>query len=69
MRTSLVEDALNKAAATRGSLDGAIFHSDHGSVYTSKDYARLCAQLKVTQSTVMVGKSADHDLAGSFTRP
>ena len=29
MRTSLVEDALNNAAATRGSLAGAIFHSDY----------------------------------------
>jgi transposase InsO family protein len=32
MRTGLVEDALNAAAATRGSLTGAIFHSDHGAV-------------------------------------
>ena len=32
MRTELVEDALNAAAATRGSLKGAVFHSDHGSV-------------------------------------
>ena len=32
MRTSLVADALKAAAATRGSLAGAIFHSDHGSV-------------------------------------
>ena len=32
MRTELVEDALKAAAATRGSLKGAIFHSDHGSV-------------------------------------
>ena len=32
MRTELVEDALNAAALTRGSLDGAVFHSDHGSV-------------------------------------
>ena len=32
MRTELVEDALKAAAATRGSLAGAIFHSDHGSV-------------------------------------
>ena len=35
MRTSLVEDALNAAAATRsstGGLAGAIFHSDHGAV-------------------------------------
>lgn len=37
MRTELVEDALNAAAATRGSLKGAIFHSDHGSVYCSRD--------------------------------
>ena len=36
MRTELVEDALNAAAATRGSLAGAIFHSDHGSVYTRR---------------------------------
>lgn len=32
MRTELVEDALKAATATRGSLTGAIFHSDHGSV-------------------------------------
>jgi len=66
MRTSLVEDALNAAAATRGSLAGAIFHSDHGSVYTSKDYARLCKSLGVTQSMGAVGSSADNALAESF---
>lgn len=37
MRTSLIQDTLNAAAATRGSLAGAIFHFDRGSVYTSKD--------------------------------
>lgn len=66
MRTSLVEDALQAAAATRGSLSGAIFHSDHGSVYTSKDYARLCAELGVTQSMGAVGSSADNALAEAF---
>ena len=69
MRTSLVEDALNDAAATRGissGLAGAIFHSDHGSVYTSKDYARLCGKLGVTQSMGAVGTSADNALAESF---
>lgn len=30
MRTELVADALRAAAATRGSLVGAVFHSDHG---------------------------------------
>lgn len=66
MRTELVEDALAAAAATRGSLTGAIFHSDHGSVYTSKDYATLCARLGVTQSMGAVGSSADNALAESF---
>jgi transposase InsO family protein len=68
MRTSLVEDALNAAAATRGTgeLAGAIFHSDHGSVYTSKDYAKLCKTLGVTQSMGAVGTSADNALAESF---
>lgn len=32
MRTSLVQDALLMAKGQRGSLRGAIFHSDHGSV-------------------------------------
>ncbi|GAB3922791.1 hypothetical protein GCM10029976_052100 [Kribbella albertanoniae] len=66
MRTELVENALKAAQATRGSLTGAIFHSDHGSVYTSKDYARLCAELGVTQSMGAVGTSADNSLAESF---
>jgi transposase InsO family protein len=66
MRTDLVRDALNAARATRGSLAGAVFHSDHGSTYTSKDYARLCADLGVTQSMGAVGSSADNALAESF---
>lgn len=66
MRTELVTDALTAAAATRGSLTGAIFHSDHGSVYTSKAYADLCAALGVRQSMGAVGTSADNALAESF---
>ena len=66
MRTELVEDALNAAASTRGRLTGAIFHSDHGSVYCSKDYAKLCTNLGVTQSMGAVGSSADNALAESF---
>lgn len=66
MRTELVEDALKAAAATRGSLKGAIFHSDHGSVYCSKAYAKLCKKLGVTQSMGAVGTSADNALAESF---
>ena len=66
MRTELVEDALKAANMTRGSLAGAVFHSDHGSVYTSKDYAKLCSRLGVTQSMGAVGSSADNALAESF---
>ena len=66
MRTELVEEALNVAAATRDSLKGAIFHSDHGSVYCSKAYAKLCRKLGVTQSMGAVGSSADNALAESF---
>ncbi|WAL39506.1 IS3 family transposase [Brevibacterium sp. BRM-1] len=65
MRTELVEDALRAAARDRGSLAGAVFHSDHGSVYTSKAYATLCEQLKVTQSMGAIGTSADNSLAES----
>lgn len=66
MRTELVTDALKAARLDRGSLKGAIFHSDHGSVYTSKDYAALCRAFGVTQSMGAVGSSADNALAESF---
>jgi transposase InsO family protein len=66
MRTDLVADALTAACDTRGGLAGAVFHSDHGSQYTSKDFAQLCASLGVTQSMGAVGTSADNALAESF---
>ena len=47
-------------------MAGAIFHSDHGSVYTSKDYAALCDRLGVTRSMGAVGSSADNAMAESF---
>ena len=66
MRTELVIDALTAAAATRGSLTGAVFHSDHGGQYTSRAYATLCARLGVIRSMGAVGSSADNALAESF---
>jgi transposase InsO family protein len=66
MRTDLVIDALTAAARTRGSLDGAIFHSDHGAQYTAKAFAEACAQAGVRQSMSAVGSSADNALAESF---
>ncbi|MFS0211153.1 IS3 family transposase [Corynebacterium striatum] len=66
MRVSLVIDALAHAHGVRGSLDGAIFHSNHGSVYTSQAFRDHCAQLGVRQSMGAVGTSADNALAESF---
>jgi transposase InsO family protein len=66
MRTELVADALRMAAATRGGLDGALFHSDHGAQYTSKEFADLCRELGVTQSMGAVGTSADNAACESF---
>jgi transposase InsO family protein len=66
MRTELVADALKHAAATRGHLTGAVFHSDHGAQYTSKEFADLCPELGVTQSMGAVGTSADNAACESF---
>jgi transposase InsO family protein len=41
MRTDLVTDALRMARDVRGSVTGAIFHSDHGAQYTSKQFAAV----------------------------
>ena len=57
---------MQEAKITRGTLTGAIFHSDHGSVYTSKAYAQRCSEFGVTQSMGAVGTSADNALAESF---
>ena len=66
MRTDLVTDALGAARDMRGSLAGAIFHTDHGAQYSAKAFAGLCQRLGVTQSMGAVGTSADNALAESF---
>ena len=62
-------EALNNACATRRSLAGSEFHSDHGSVYTSDEVQKTCRDLGVTQSMGSVGSvgtSADNAFAESF---
>ena len=67
MRTELVADALNMAAATRGgAVDGVVFHSDRGSQYTSADFGELCDQLGVVQSMGATGVCWDNAAAESF---
>jgi transposase InsO family protein len=65
MRTDLVTDALAAAERTRGSLAGAIMHTDHGAQYTSRAFADACRQ-GVRQSMSAIGSSADNALAESF---
>jgi transposase InsO family protein len=44
MRTDLVIDALHAAQRTRGSLVGAVFHSDHDSPNTVLERSRTPAE-------------------------
>ncbi|MFI8101291.1 IS3 family transposase [Streptomyces sp. NPDC086023] len=63
----LVVAALNMAAATRrGDVRGVIFHSDRGSEYTSRKFARACRQLGVTQSMGRVGSCFDNAVSEAF---
>jgi transposase InsO family protein len=66
MRTDLVVDALDAAERTRGSLAGAVLHTDHGAQYTSRAFADACHQVGVRQSMSAIGSSADNALAESF---
>lgn len=66
MRTELVIDALAAAERTRGSLKGAIMHTDHGAQYTSRAFADACHRAGVLQSMSAVGSSADNAAAESF---
>ncbi|MFB7076247.1 IS3 family transposase [Streptomyces sp. NPDC056308] len=66
MRTELVTDALAAAIRTRGSLAGAVIHTDHGAQYTSRAFADACRLADVRQSMSAVGSSADNAAAESF---
>ncbi|GAA1854739.1 hypothetical protein GCM10009751_09350 [Myceligenerans crystallogenes] len=66
MHDTLVIDALEAAARKRGSLAGAVFHSDNGRQYCSTDFVAAAARLGLTLSRGAVGTSADNALAESF---
>ncbi len=67
MRTELVADALEMAAAARGSeTAGIIFHGDRGSQYLSSDYRQLIAGLDIVQSVGRTGVCWDNAVAESF---
>ncbi|MFF1916928.1 IS3 family transposase [Streptomyces sp. NPDC058239] len=66
MRAELVTDALAAAIRTRGSLAGALMHTDHEAQYTSRAFADACRLAGVRQSMSAIGSSADNAAAESF---
>lgn len=66
MRTELVTTALSNAAATTHIVDGAVFHSDRGSVYTSEEYRGLVTDLRMRSSMGRTGVCWDNAMAESF---
>jgi transposase InsO family protein len=67
MRTELVADALTMAVATRGGdVAGVVFHSDRGSVYTSRTFGELCDSHRVVQSMGATGVCWDNSVAESW---
>lgn len=66
MRVDLVVEALKAAELTRGTLQGAIMHTDHGSQYTSKAFEQACRDAGMIQSMGAIGSSADNAAAEAF---
>lgn len=64
---ALVTAALQMVVASRGGrVEGAIFHSDRGSEYTSALFNGTCGRLGVVQSMGRVGSALDNAVAESF---
>jgi len=67
MRTELVVDALEMAVATRGGhVTGVVFHSDRGSVYTSRIFGEFCDGHGIVQSMGATGVCWDNSVAESW---
>ena len=64
-QTPLIAEALRRAAATT-TTPGAIFHSDRGSNYTSREFAEVVADLEMRQSVGRTGICYDNAMAESF---
>lgn len=69
LRAELCSTAIEAAVGLRGGrhrINGVVFHSDHGTQYTSSEFRELCAQFGITQSMGTVGDSYDNAMAESF---
>jgi transposase InsO family protein len=66
MRAELVIEALDMTARNGRLADGAIFHTDRGSQYTSEAFAEYTARLGVRRSMGRTGVCWDNAAAESF---
>ena len=66
MRTSLVTDALDMAAANHRLAADVIFHSDRGTQYTSEEFAGHAAKLGLHRSVGRTGVCYDNAQAETF---
>lgn len=65
-KTPLISAAIERAAANMVLPEGAIFHSDRGSNYTSQEYADTLEKLDISQSVGRTGICFDNAMAESF---
>jgi putative transposase len=65
-RTPLITSAIEMAARNLDLPEGAIFHSDRGSNYTSAEFAAVLERLGIRQSVGRTGICFDNSLAESF---
>jgi putative transposase len=65
-RTPLITKAIQMAARNLELPEGAVFHSDRGSNYTSAEFAGVLESLGIRQSVGRTGSCFDNALAESF---
>jgi transposase InsO family protein len=65
-RTPLITSAIVMAARNLPLPEGAVFHSDRGSNYTSGEFAAVLGRLGIRQSVGRTGICYDNALAESF---
>ncbi|MEV7345365.1 IS3 family transposase [Streptomyces sp. NPDC093544] len=66
MRTQLVADAIRMAYIGGHTAGNAIFHTDRGSQYTSRQFRGVLAELDIRQSAGRTGSCFDNAAAESF---
>ena len=65
-KTPLISSAIERAAANIDLQEGAVFHSDRGSNYTSQEFADTLEELDILQSVGRTGICFDNAMAESF---